>query len=468
MNRVLIISSQAETVHTIQDVLSTEFDVEKADSIQQGLQIHTKNPVDLIFFDLQDFKNLSGHPALNEVMAGFQETNPMIEYAVLTSKSEIREAVKAVKAGAVDYITYPLDPEEIWLVVNAFKEANAKNNELTYLRNRFWKTEWLDVIHTHNPVMINIFETIQSVATTIANILLLGETGTGKGLLARLIHIHSNRNDKPFLSVHCGAIPDTLLESELFGHEKGAFTGAEKKKAGKFEIADGGTIFLDEIGTISSSAQIKLLQVLQDKTFSRLGGEDLVKSDVRIIAATNADLKELAAQGKFRKDLYYRLNVFPIVIPPLRQRPEDIPHMLEVFLKKLNQQYGKNIQKIQNDVIEALKRYMWPGNIRELENVIERAYILEKTNTLSPRSFPLEIISPDFTSAFLHESSPLSLNEARRLALEDFEQMYVKNLIARNKGKINLSAKEAKITSRQLNRLMSRYRIDKSNYRSEH
>ncbi|MFH2067084.1 MAG: sigma-54 dependent transcriptional regulator [Pseudomonadota bacterium] len=467
MNRVLIISGNTEIISTIQSVLSEEFEVENSDSIRQALEIHTNRPFDLIFIDLQEFKNANGEAPLHEVMTDFQDANPMIEYAVLTSQSGIREAFKAVKAGASDYITYPLDPEEIRLVVTAFKEAYARDHELTYLRNRFWKTEWIDVIHTRNPHMINIYETIRSVAPTIANILLLGETGTGKGLLARLIHIHSNRNDKPFLSVHCGAIPDTLLESELFGHEKGAFTGAVRRKAGKFEIADGGTIFLDEIGTISSSAQVKLLQVLQDKTFSRVGGEEPLKADVRIIAATNADLKELAAQGRFRKDLYYRLNVFPIVIPPLRQRVEDIPHMVEVFLKKLNQQYGKNIQKLHPKVIEALKRYEWPGNIRELENVLERSYILEKNGTLMPPSFPLEIMSPDFISAFLQEpGGPLSLNEARRLALEDFEQLYVKNLIARNKGKINLSAKEAQITPRQLNRLMSRYRIKKSDYRS--
>ena len=467
MNRVLIISSNTETISTIRNELAEEFEVENADSIQQALEIHTHRPFDLIFVDLQEYKNASDQTPLHEVMVDFQDTNPMIEYAVLTSQSEIREAFKAVKAGAGDYITHPLDPEEIRLVVSAYKESCARDHELTYLRNRFWKTEWIDVIHTRNPHMINIYETIRSVAPTIANILLLGETGTGKGILARLIHIHSNRNDKPFLSVHCGAIPDTLLESELFGHEKGAFTGAVRKKAGKFEIANGGTIFLDEIGTISSSAQIKMLQVLQDRTFSRVGGEEPLKADVRIIAATNSDLKELAEQGRFRNDLYYRLNVFPIVIPPLRQRIEDIPHMVEVFLKKLNQQYGRNIQKIHPKVIEALKRYQWPGNIRELENVLERSYILEKNGTLMPQNFPLEIMSPDFISAFLQEpGGPLSLNDARRLALEDFEQLYVKNLISRNKGKINLSAQEAKITPRQLNRLKTRYNIKKSDYRS--
>jgi transcriptional regulator with GAF, ATPase, and Fis domain len=205
--------------------------------------------------------------------------------------------------------------------------------------------------------MREVFKKIRAVASTRATVLLIGETGTGKGLLARMIHMHSNRCDDPFISVHCGAIPDTLLESELFGHEKGAFTGAVRKKLGKFEMARGGTIFLDEIGTITPPAQIKLLQVLQDGTFSRVGGEEALQTDARVITATNADLTGMSERGEFRKDLYYRLNVFPIEIPPLRERVDDIPQIVEVFLKKLKQRHEKNIHSVHPHVLQVFENY---------------------------------------------------------------------------------------------------------------
>jgi DNA-binding NtrC family response regulator len=297
--------------------------------------------------------------------------------------------------------------------------------------------------------------------------MLFGETGTGKGVLAQLIHKHSNRKDGPFISVHCGAIPDTLLESELFGHEKGAFTGAIRRKLGKFEIAKNGTIFLDEIGTITPSAQIKLLQVLQDGTFHRVGGEDTLEADVRIVAATNADLEKACEENQFRKDLYYRLNVFPLEMPPLRERIEDIPHIVDVILERLNKMNLKDINGVQPQVIAALQEYPWPGNIRELENIMERAYILETGSVLNPEGFPTEVLAASQTpSATVPLDSSLTLAEARRKGSEDIERNYLKELLTQNKGKIKDSAETAGISTRQLHKLMKKYGLQKESFRA--
>jgi transcriptional regulator with GAF, ATPase, and Fis domain len=251
----------------------------------------------------------------------------------------------------------------------------------------------------------------------------------------------------------------------LFGHEKGAFTGAVRKKMGKFELADGGTIFLDEIGTLTPPAQIKLLQVLQDGTFSRVGSEEAAQSNARVIAATNDDLKLLCEQGVYRKDLYYRLNVFPIDIPPLRERTEDIPDLIERFLDQLNREFQKCIVEVHPEVLKALSGYEWPGNVRELENLVERAYILENSTMLTPESFPLELFDEQQSTAVLPMDTQLTLADARKHALEDFERQYLKALLARNKGKINTSAKEAAISTRQLHKLMRKYDLRKESFK---
>jgi transcriptional regulator with PAS, ATPase and Fis domain len=280
-----------------------------------------------------------------------------------------------------------------------------------------------------------------------------------------MVHIHSNRCDDPFISVHCGAIPDTLLESELFGHEKGAFTGAVRQKPGKFELARTGTIFLDEIGTITSTAQIKLLQVLQDGTFSRVGGDTELQTDARVIAATNADLSGMCERGEFRKDLYYRLNVFPVEIPPLRERVEDIAHIVEVFLSKLKQRHEKSIHSVHPLVLQAFRNYDWPGNIRELENLMERGCILETSNILTPESFPAGLFESGDMQAVLPVQAHLTLAEARRHAVDDFERQYLKELFTRSKGRVNQAAEYAGISSRQLNKLMVKYGIQKEDFK---
>ena len=465
MKSVLIIAPDLEIARLIRSSLPPDYHTEHSDSIQGALGLHRQRLFDVIFSDLTVLGEASPANDYTDAVKPFKESNFLTEFVVLASKESIRQAVKAVKAGAHNYLTYPIDPSEVRLVIESLNESHTTNLELDYLRDQFWKSEWLAVIHTNTAGMREVFKKIRAVAPTRATVLLMGETGTGKGLLARMIHRHSHRSDAPFISVHCGAIPDTLLESELFGHEKGAFTGAIRRKPGKFEMARGGTIFLDEIGTISPPAQVKMLQVLQDGTFSRVGGEDVMQTDARVIAATNADLFGMSNKGEFRKDLYFRLNVFAVEVPPLRDRIEDIPYLLEVFLKKLNLKYGKNIHSVHSRVLQALKNYHWPGNIRELENLMERAYILETAPLLTSDGFPAELFESGGPAAVLPVNVNLSLAEARRRAVENFERHYLRELFSRNKGRVNSAAQDAGISARQLNKLMVKYGIQKESFK---
>jgi DNA-binding NtrC family response regulator len=421
---------------------------------------------DLIFADIDPLMEHAQYSSVEGVLQDFKRKASTSEVVVMTLPEDIHQAVKWVKAGAFDMITYPLTQEQVRLAVDTIASSHLRQSELDYLRTQFWRSDAADVVRTKSDAMAEVFKKIQSVAPTKTTVLLAGETGTGKTVLAKLIHQHSNRQDAQFISVHCGAIPDTLIESELFGHEKGAFTGAVRKKMGKFELADGGTIFLDEIGTLTPSAQIKLLQVLQDGTYSRIGSEETAHTNARVLAATNEDLKTLCDQGGYRKDLYYRLNVFPIQIPPLRERIEDLPDLMEQFLVHLNREFQKRITGVHPEVINGLSSYDWPGNVRELENLVERAYILENSSILTPESFPLELFEDHGSSAVLPVDSHMALADARKQAIENFERQYLKTLLARNKGKINISAKEAGISTRQLHKLMCKYDIRKETFKT--
>lgn len=315
--------------------------------------------------------------------------------------------------------------------------------------------------------MRSVFDKVQSVAVTHTTVMLHGETGTGKGVIARLIHRCSEHCEGPFISVHCGSIPDTLVESEMFGHEKGAFTGALRRKPGKFEIARDGTLFLDEIGTISIAVQVKLLQVLQDRSFQRIGGEELVRSNARVIAATNMNLRRMTDSGTFRKDLYYRLNVFPIEIPSLRQRKEDIPLLVGIFLERLNRRYKKTIHAVSAPVMRALENYPWPGNIRELENLIERAFILEKSNELTLESLPPEFFAVCKPAMENPIDPTRTLAEVRRQSMAQIEKKYLAEILAMKRGRIGETARQAGISPRQLHKLMTKYGLRKETFKRD-
>ncbi len=462
----LVVTHEKSIKSLIASALKKDATVDYADKKSQAISCLEKRRYDILFINLDILTAQLPPNNYLESLKPFQAASPFIQIIVLTPQERIREAVRAVKAGANDYLVYPIDPNEIDRVLENIKTSFIIKSELDYLREQFWITDSANIVNTQNDCMTLVFKKIKSVAPTKTTVLLTGETGTGKGLLAKLLHRHSNRSKAQFISLHCGAIPDTLLESELFGHEKGAFTGATKRKLGKFEIANNGTIFLDEIGTITPSAQIKLLQVLQDGTFSRLGGEESLKTNARIISATNVDLKKMTADGLFRNDLYYRLNVFPIEIPALRERVEDIPLLAEFFLKRLNQDIQKDINSIHPQVIQAFQQYEWPGNIRELENVMERAYILETASTLTPESIPIELIEND-TPSFLPLDVSIPLADARRIAIDDFERQYLKALLVKYNGRINKSAEASGISTRQLHKLMVKYGIRKEDFKNK-
>jgi DNA-binding NtrC family response regulator len=434
MRSALVTSTRKDTLSAISSCLGKAYRIESADTKDAALQLLQKNLYDLIFIDLDILiKDISDENYL-EALQQFWNQYPSIEIIVMADQRDLRKAVTAVKAGARNYLTYPLDTEEVKHVSEVINETVIMESELDYLRDRFWHVDSLEFIQTRNHLMKNVFAKIRSVSPTKSTVLLLGETGTGKSMMAKLIHQHSNRRDAQFISVHCGAIPDTLLESELFGHEKGAFTGALRRKLGKFEIAKGGTIFLDEIGTITPTAQIKLLQILQDGTFQRVGGEET--------------------------------HVFPIEIPLLKERIEDIPSLSNTILKKLNKFSTKEIIGIHPGVLEAFKTYDWPGNIRELENLIERAYILELSSILTQESFPDDLFNSESTWVVVPTGNSMTLADARKRGIEEIERNFLKDVLSRHKGRIGDSATEAGISTRQLNKLMNKYGLKKEKFKS--
>jgi DNA-binding NtrC family response regulator len=466
MRSFLAATAAHDTYDLIRQSLATDGNrIERAADLAAAREKLRHHRYDIVILDLELPELARLKRPVKETLQIFWDIYPAMEIVVISSRERVRQAFKAVKAGASDYLSHPLDPEEVKFVIETIQNTVLLQSELDYLRGQFWKTDSLCLVQTKCAAMKAVYEKVRSAAPTDTIVLLTGETGTGKGVLARLIHRHSRWENAQFISVHCGAIPETLLEAELFGHEKGAFTGAVKRKLGRFEIARNGTIFLDEVGTITSSAQAKLLQVLQDHTFSRLGGEEMLESDGRVIAATNADLREMSREGSFRKDLYYRLNVFPIEIPPLRKRREDIPLFVDVFLKRLNRDIQKDIREVHPHVLEAMRQYDWPGNIRELENLVERAYILETSCTLTPESFPSELFASGPASWIaVDASAPLA--EARRAAVEAFEEQYLMDLLTRNRGRIDHSATEAGISTRQLHKLLLKYNIHKEAFKT--
>jgi len=465
MTSILILTKDDSIFHLIRSCFKSSYRIKRESNFSDAIVTFQKNRYDIVFSDNDILKENANDKDYKSVFQIFWRIYPSVNIIVITNLNAIREAVMAVKSGAYNYICTPIDPSEVKLIIDSLNETLKMQSELDYLRDQFWKADALDTVKTHSANMGKVFEKIKYVAPTKSTVLLIGETGTGKGVLSRLIHLHSNRSEEQFISVHCGAIPDGLIESELFGHEKGAFSGAIRKKPGKFEIANGGTIFLDEISTITPAVQIKLLQILQEGFFYHVGGEERIDVNVRIIAATNADLKKMTNEGLFRKDLYYRLNVFPIEIPSFRERLEDIPIFIDLFLKRLNQEYAKNINGIQPQVLEAFLKYDWPGNIRELENLIERAFILEHSSVLTRDSFPIELFDQGTLPYYSIKVSE-TLSEVRKKGIEDIESRYLEEVLAMNYGKINASASHAGISTRQLHKLMKKYNLKKEHFKT--
>jgi DNA-binding NtrC family response regulator len=329
MDTILVATQDPQTNTAIRRILSPDDQIHMADSPDQIIKTIKTIACDCLFIDLSLMETLPGTPGHSTGprarVQHLKDIRPLMAIIVIAGNNDVRNAVGYMKSGASNYITAPIDAHELRLVIDEISSERRRQSELTYLRERILEEDSLDIVNTLSPKMKKVYDNVMSVGPTKTTVLLLGETGTGKSFTAKLIHRHSNRKNGPFISVHCGAIPETLIESELFGHEKGSFTGAHRRKLGKFELASGGTIFMDEIGTISKSAQVKLLTVLQEGIYQRVGGEQTLTANVRVIAASNADLKQMCADDLFRKDLYYRLNVFPVTIPLLNRTQGRYP-----------------------------------------------------------------------------------------------------------------------------------------------
>jgi DNA-binding NtrC family response regulator len=370
--RILVVDDEASMRESLSAWLREDgFPVDTAENGASALRLAKENDYAICFVDLKMPGGMNGIEVLREV----RKIRPDASIVIITAYATVDTAVEAMKEGANDYIVKPFNPEEITLIVNRIVEVKTLRRENLILRKRLArKYEFRDII-SKNPRMHDIFDLIHKVSALKSTVLVTGDSGTGKELVARAIHYAGNRGNSPFVHVSCAALAETLLESELFGHEKGSFTGAVSRKIGKFEQADGGTLFLDEIGDIPPKLQLDLLRVLQERSFCRVGGAEEIRVDVRIIAATNRDLEGAVREGQFREDLYYRLNVVNIHVPPLRERREDIPLLARHFINRLNVELGLDVRDITEDALRVLMDYDWPGNVRELENAVERAMV---------------------------------------------------------------------------------------------
>ena len=371
------------------------------------------SPVDIVISDIR-MPKMGGVELLKKI----KTEHPAVDVILLTGYATLEDGVKALEDGAHSYITKPVRVLELEIIIKRILERKSLERENRYLRDRLRERFGLDNLVGKSPPMQKIFNQIKQIAPARTNVLITGESGTGKELVAFAIHNNSPRADKPFVPVNCSALTESLLESELFGHEKGSFTGAVKQKKGYFEVADQGTIFLDEIGEISPATQVKLLRVLEKQSFERVGGTQSVQVDVRLIAATNANLEDAVTKGKFREDLYYRLKVLHMMLPPLRERREDIPLLIDVFLTDLCKEHGKHKLKVSADVVAKLQSAEWPGNVRQLRNILESMIVMASSDTLRISDLPIEFRNKDeIETIVLNKNIPLAEAE-RQIILE--------------------------------------------------
>ncbi|PWT81136.1 MAG: Fis family transcriptional regulator [Blastocatellia bacterium] len=387
MPRILVVDDERSMRELLAIVLRRDgYEVLLAESGREAIDTLEREPVDLLISDI-NMPDVSGV----EVLRAAKRADQDILGIMITAFASTDTAVEAMRLGACDYLSKPFDIDLLKMKVREKIENRHLRQENVLLKRTLGMSHQFSNIIGRSEPMLAVFRLIETIARTNSTVLLTGESGTGKGLVAQAIHFQSLRRERPMVSVNCGALPETLLESELFGHMRGSFTGADTNKKGLLEVAERGTIFLDEIGEMSGAMQVKLLRVLQERRFRRVGGLEELQADIRVIAATNQDLTQLVAAGRFREDLFYRINVIPIVLPPLRERREDIPLLAEHFLAKYAEQVGKTVSAISRTAMHLLVRHEWPGNIRELENVIERAVALETTAAILPDSLPSTI-----------------------------------------------------------------------------
>ncbi len=445
--RILVVDDETFTRDLFINLLEKdEYEVVQAAGGREAIEKCQKTMFDVILLDLK-MPGMTGLEALREIRRMDRDAAVLI----MTGHGTVDSAVEAMKLGAEDYLTKPFDNlDELKLIIERVIGYKRLREE-----NRFLKTQLKPGnIIGNSPEMQEVYEMIHKVAPLNSTIFITGESGTGKELVARTIHDLSPRSGNRFVGVNCGGLPETLLESTLFGHEKGAFTGAIRTSRGYFEEANGGTLFLDEIGDMSPSLQVRLLRVLQERTFERVGGTSQIQTDVRIITATNMDLSHLVETRSFRKDLYYRINVINIALPPLRNRRDDIPLLAVFFLKKYSSEFGKNIERFTQDALDSMMSYPWPGNIRELENVIERAVALEEEEEIQRSNLTPQVIG--IGGGMKAPTGSIKFREAR----EQFEREYIIEALRRTRGNITRAAKECGLARQNLHKKILKHGIN--------
>jgi DNA-binding NtrC family response regulator len=427
----------------------------------EALKALAERPYSVVVTDLR-MPRIDGLQLLEEVQKQASPTAVIIT----TGFGTIDQAVQAMRLGAVDFLTKPINLEHLKFVIERALRERALFDEVAALRVKLQEQFSFHNILSKNPLMHQVFELVSHVAGTTSTILIAGETGTGKELVARAIHVASPRNAAPFVAVNCAGLPDSLLESELFGHEKGAFTSAVGQRKGRFELAHGGTLFLDEVSEIPMPMQATLLRVLQERCFERVGGSQTIDVDVRLVAASNRDLLRLAKEGKFREDLYYRLNVVKLDLPPLRDRPEDIPLLATHFAQKFSRP-GSPPKSISPEAMEALLQHRWPGNVRELENAIERAVVTTRHEVINLENLPAEILAPGRPPCQIPVDLSRPLAEQLADLTAEFEERYLRRGLKKMRGHVGRTARLSGLSRRTITEKIARYQIDRSAFKAD-
>jgi two-component system response regulator PilR (NtrC family) len=450
MDKLLIIDDERSILDLLSVVFSKEgYQVETSLSASKALELIKKQDFDLIISDIK-LPEMSGMEILRKV----KKEKPEIPFVMITAYGSIKQAVEALKAGAIDYVVKPFDVEELKIVVAHGLEKSRLREENIMLKKELREKYKFENMIGKSKKMRQVYSLIERIAGTDSTILVTGESGTGKEMAARAVHFLSQRREKPFVSINCGALPENLLESELFGHARGSFTGAVANKKGMFEVAQQGTLFLDEVGEMSSMTQVKLLRALQEKKVRHVGGTEEIEVNARIIAATNQDLKEKIRKGDFREDLYYRLNVISFEMPPLRERKEDLPLLVSYFLQKYCKQMGRKMKRIAPEAMKIFESYAWPGNVRELENVIERVVAIEERETITEESLPADLfrIQEKPESKYLFQPG-FSLNQY----LDDVSRNFIREALEATGGNLKETAGLLGVNYRSLRYLMEKY-----------